>query len=99
MAVIDIEAVPGLITGGRTLAALDLGDKTIGLAVADLGLSFAHPRPVLRRGKFSHDAAKLLTLFEAEAVAAVVMGLPINMDAARVRGHRRRAPSCATWAG
>jgi putative holliday junction resolvase len=80
MAVIDIEAVPGLVTGGRTLAALDLGDKTIGLAVADLGLSFAHPRPVLRRGKFSHDAAKLLTLFEAEAVAAVVMGLPINMD-------------------
>src|SRR3954452_10451476 len=90
MAVVDIEAVPGLVAGGRTLAALDLGDKTIGLAVADRGLSFAHPRQVLRRGKFSHDAAKLLALFEAEAVAVVVGGLPSNRDG--TEGPRAQAP-------
>ena len=48
--------------GGKTLAGLDLGDKTIGVAVSDRGLSFAHPRPVIMRKKFSLDAAALLAL-------------------------------------
>ena len=43
--------------GGRTLAGLDLGEKTIGVAVSDRGLSFAHPRPVILRKKFTADAA------------------------------------------
>ncbi|TGQ53149.1 Holliday junction resolvase RuvX, partial [Mesorhizobium sp. M4B.F.Ca.ET.211.01.1.1] len=60
MAVISIEELPGHLAGGRALAGLDLGDKTIGVAVSDRGLSFAHPRPVILRKKFSLDATQLL---------------------------------------
>jgi putative holliday junction resolvase len=75
-----IEELPIHLAGGRTLAGLDLGDKTIGVAVSDRGLSFAHPRPVIVRKKFSLDAAALLELLARENTAAVVIGLPVNMD-------------------
>ncbi len=80
MAVIDITDLNAVLEGSKTLAALDLGEKTIGVAVSDRGLSFAHPRPVIIRKKFGIDAATLLDLLGKEGVGAVVMGLPINMD-------------------
>ncbi len=80
MAVISVEDLPAALAGGRTLAGLDLGEKTIGVAVSDRGLSFAHPRPVIVRRKFSIDAATLLDLVARENVGAVAMGLPVNMD-------------------
>lgn len=80
MPVIDIEAIPALISPGATLAGIDLGTRTIGLAVSDAGLSFAHPRPVIARKKFTQDAQALLSALEKERAAAVVVGLPVNMD-------------------
>lgn len=80
MGIITIEEVAAALAGGRVLAGLDLGDKTIGVAVSDRGLSFAHPRPVIVRKKFSQDAATLLALLEKENAGAVVIGLPVNMD-------------------
>ncbi|PLP58755.1 Holliday junction resolvase RuvX [Mesorhizobium loti] len=80
MGIIAIEELPQLLTARSTLAGLDLGDKTIGIAVSDRGLSFAHPRPVIMRKKFSVDAAALLGLLGKENVAAIVIGLPVNMD-------------------
>ncbi|WP_136657062.1 Holliday junction resolvase RuvX [Nitratireductor sp. XY-223] len=65
---------------GMVLAGLDLGTKTIGIAVSDLGLSLATPREVLRRTRFTKDADKLLELLEAERVGGCVIGLPVNMD-------------------
>jgi putative Holliday junction resolvase len=76
----SIEELLPLLQKGRTLAGLDLGEKTIGVAVADGGLSFAHPRPVIIRRKFSIDVAALLDLLAKENCAAVVIGLPVNMD-------------------
>jgi putative Holliday junction resolvase len=80
LAIVTIEELPTYLAGGRTLAGLDLGDKTIGVAVSDRGLSFAHPRPVIIRRKFSLDAAALLGLLTKENVGAVAIGLPVNMD-------------------
>ncbi|RLP23401.1 Holliday junction resolvase RuvX [Mesorhizobium sp. YM1C-6-2] len=80
MPVIAIDDVAAALEGGKTLAGLDLGEKTIGVAVSDRGLSFAHPRPVILRKKFSIDAAVLLDLLTRENVGAVAMGLPVNMD-------------------
>lgn len=80
MPVIAIDDVAAALEGGKTLAGLDLGEKTIGVAVSDRGLSFAHPRPVILRKKFSIDAAALLDLLTRENVGAVAMGLPVNMD-------------------
>jgi putative Holliday junction resolvase len=90
--VISIEALPALLQGSRTLAGLDLGDKTIGVAISDRGLAFAHPRPVIMRQKFSIDAAALLTLLAKENVGAVVIGLPVNMDGSEgPRAQKSRA--------
>jgi putative Holliday junction resolvase len=65
---------------GNVLAGIDLGTKTIGLAVSDRSLAFAHPRPVILRKKFSIDAEKLLAAVGREDVGGIVAGLPINMD-------------------
>lgn len=80
MAIITVEQLPQLLADGKTVAGLDLGDKTIGVAVADRGLSFAHPRPVILRKKFTLDAETLLKALAKEDVVAIVIGLPINMD-------------------
>ncbi len=65
---------------GAVVAGLDLGTKTIGVAVSDRSLSFAHPRAVINRIKFGKDADALLKALAADQVAAVVVGLPVNMD-------------------
>jgi putative Holliday junction resolvase len=65
---------------GKVLAGIDLGTKTIGLAVSDRSLAFAHPRPVIVRKKFSLDAEKLLAAVHAENAGGIVVGLPVNMD-------------------
>lgn len=78
--VVAVEDLPRQMTRGQTLAGLDLGDKTIGVAVSDAGFTLANPRPVIIRKKFSLDAAILLELLEKENVGAVVIGLPVNMN-------------------
>lgn len=80
MPVIDIAELPAVLRPGATLAGIDLGTKTIGLAVSDAGLSFAHPRPVIARKKFTLDAQALLAALDKEKAAAIVVGLPVNMD-------------------
>src|SRR4051812_42106450 len=75
--VVTIEELPSLVAAGGTVAGIDLGDKTIGLAVSDGSLAFAHPRPVIQRRKFSVDAATLLGTLVKEDVRAVAIGLPI----------------------
>lgn len=68
-----------IIPPGR-LAGLDLGDKTIGVAIADGGHSIASPLETIKRRKFTQDAEALLTLLDGRQVGALVVGLPINMD-------------------
>lgn len=80
MATIDISELSQQLEMGAVVAGLDLGTKTIGLAVSDSGLSFAHPRPVIVRKKFTFDAELLLAAFAKDNVAAAIIGLPVNMD-------------------
>ena len=80
MTIISVADLHGRIGSDETLAAIDLGDKTIGIAVSDRNLAFAHPRQVILRRKFGEDARSLLRLAESENVAAIAVGLPINMD-------------------
>lgn len=84
MAVIEIEELANLYSQaayrGKTIAGLDLGTKTIGLAISDQGLSFANPRPVIKRTKFTKDAPILLELLAKDNVGAIIIGLPMNMD-------------------
>lgn len=80
MATMTIEELSATLMPGQPVAGLDLGTKTIGLSVSDIGRRFASPRPVLKRIKFSQDAEKLLVWAEKEKVAGFIIGLPVNMD-------------------
>ena len=62
------------------LMALDLGTKTIGIAVSDLLQSLASSRETLKRGKLKDDVAALLAFTAREEVVGIVLGLPRNMD-------------------
>ena len=62
------------------LAGLDIGTKTIGVAVSDGLRSVATPLETIRRTKFRDDAARLLEIVRARAITGVVLGLPRNMD-------------------
>ena len=62
------------------IAGLDLGTKTIGVAVSDGLRSVATPITVIRRTKFGQDAAALLALVAERDLRGVVLGLPRNMD-------------------
>jgi putative Holliday junction resolvase len=77
---IAIEDLPGRLAAGDRLAGLDLGTKTIGIALSDLGLRFATPAHTIRRTKFAADAAELLALCARERVGGLVLGLPLNMN-------------------
>ncbi len=62
------------------IAGLDLGTKTIGVAVSDSMRSIATPVETIKRRKFGLDAAALLELTSARLVNGIVLGLPMNMD-------------------
>ena len=74
--------------GGR-LMGLDLGTKTIGVALADAGWSFASPLETVARTKLAADLARLRAIIATQQVAGLVLGHPINMDG--TRGPRAQA--------
>jgi len=65
---------------GGVLAGLDVGTKTVGLALCDAGWSFAGPAETLRRTKFTADLALLDAFIRKHQVRGLVVGLPLNMD-------------------
>ncbi|HVT52617.1 MAG TPA: Holliday junction resolvase RuvX [Dongiaceae bacterium] len=62
------------------LAALDLGEKTIGIAIGDPGHKVASPLTTIRRTKFTKDATELLRIVDERQIGGLVIGLPLNMD-------------------
>jgi putative Holliday junction resolvase len=78
--IIDIETLAESLPRGARLLGLDLGTKTIGLAVSDAGLTLASPRTVIKRKKFMADLEILKALISEENIGAIVLGLPLNMD-------------------
>ncbi|RFB94530.1 Holliday junction resolvase RuvX [Rhizobium leguminosarum bv. trifolii] len=80
MTVLTIEEMAEALAPRQAIAGLDLGTKTIGLSMSDLGRRFATPRPVIRRIKFTIDAQALMDFAQSEKVAGFIIGLPMNMD-------------------
>ena len=62
------------------LAGLDVGTRTIGLAICDAGWHFAGPAETIRRTKFAKDFAALRDFVAREHVVGLVVGLPLNLD-------------------
>ncbi|MDJ0825419.1 MAG: Holliday junction resolvase RuvX [Rhodobacter sp.] len=75
-----IEAFAAALPHGRAIAGLDLGTRTIGVAVSDGSLSVATPLETIRRKKFKDDAGRLIEIAAERALAGIVLGLPFNMD-------------------
>jgi putative Holliday junction resolvase len=80
MIVEDIAQFLAGLPPNRAICGLDLGEKTVGFAVSDLRRQVATPLLVIRRVKFTEDAARLLTLLAERQLAGIILGLPLNMD-------------------
>ena len=74
------EALRAAVPDGARLIGVDLGSKTLGLALSDTGWVIASPLETLRRGKFRADAERFFSLVDKHGVGGLVIGLPINMD-------------------
>lgn len=87
--IITIEQLAERLKAGDRLLGLDVGTRTIGLALSDISHTIASPLKTIRRTKFTSDAQKLGTTIEEHAVAGLIVGLPINMDGSE--GRRAQA--------
>ncbi|MDQ0464109.1 putative Holliday junction resolvase [Caulobacter ginsengisoli] len=80
MAVFDISELSAQLSPYAALAGLDLGEKTIGVAMSDVTRTVATPLETIRRTKFTDDANALFKLMEGRGAVGIIIGLPVNMD-------------------
>ena len=78
--IVAIEALAVRLGKGERLMGLDLGTKTIGIAVSDVERRFATPVTTIRRTRFMQDASLLVAEIGRLGAVALVTGLPLNMD-------------------
>ena len=80
MAVLDLADLPRALPPLTPIAGLDLGTKTIGVAVSDIGRVIASPLQLIRKAQFTQDAQTLFSLMRTRGAVGIVIGLPVNMD-------------------
>ena len=97
MAVVTLEELR--IAPGLRLLGLDLGEKTIGLALSDTLLSVATPMQTLKRGKFAADATRLDVIISEQGVGGLLVGLPLNMDGSDGPSAQSARAFGRNWAG
>jgi putative Holliday junction resolvase len=76
----DTDSYAAALPNGGKLAGLDVGTRTIGIAICDSGWHFAGPLETIRRTKFTQDLASLRRIISAESIVGLVVGLPLSMD-------------------
>jgi putative Holliday junction resolvase len=99
MAIVSLNDLGNALPRDARLLGLDLGEKTIGLALSDTLLTVATPMQTLKRGKFSADALVLDALIAAQSVGALVVGLPLNMDGSEGPSAQSARAFGRNWAG
>jgi len=75
-----IEDLAQLLAPEARLLGLDVGTKTVGMALSDVTRSIATPYDTVRRTKFTADAKIIQGAIQEHQVGAVVIGFPINLD-------------------
>jgi putative Holliday junction resolvase len=83
--IVAIENLPALLRPGARLLGLDLGTKTIGLALSDISRSVATPFKTIKRNKFTADANIIREATATHDVGGLVIGLPLNLDGSEGR--------------
>ncbi|HYE43923.1 MAG TPA: Holliday junction resolvase RuvX [Caulobacteraceae bacterium] len=94
MPVIDLLDLPAVTPAYTGWAGLDLGEKTIGVAVCDATRTIASPLELIRKTKFTEEANRLFRIMEERRLSGIVIGLPVNMDGT----EGPRAQSCRAFA-
>jgi putative Holliday junction resolvase len=77
---VSIEDLTALLAPEARLLGLDVGTKTIGLALSDVTRSIATPYHTVHRTKFTNDAEAIVAAIEENDIGALVIGLPLNLD-------------------
>jgi putative Holliday junction resolvase len=80
MPVLALEDLPAALPPGTPAVGLDLGEKTIGVAVSDVTLTIASPLILIRKTKFTRDVEALEKAMASRGARGLVIGLPVNMD-------------------
>jgi putative Holliday junction resolvase len=80
MAICNPGDIKQILRKGERLLGLDVGTKTVGLALSDTLLMVATPMRTIRRKRFKEDAAQIFSEVDAHGVGALVVGLPIGLD-------------------
>lgn len=80
MPVVDLLDLPAATPPRTALLGLDLGEKTIGVAVCDPMRMIASPMELIRRVKFTPDAERIFALMDSRNAQGLIIGLPVNMD-------------------
>jgi len=80
MPVVDLTDLPAALPAMTPVVGLDLGEKTIGVAVSDVTRTIASPLELIRKTKFTPDAERLFKLMDGRSAKGIVVGLPVNMD-------------------
>jgi putative Holliday junction resolvase len=96
---IDIEHLASRLPPKGRLIGLDLGTKTIGLAISDVERRLASPLRTLQRGAFQKDADALLLIVAEFEIAGVILGLPLDLegrDGPRAQSTRAFARNLST---
>ena len=94
MAICNPTELPQQVRQGARLIGLDVGTKTIGMALSDTTLMLATPFDTIRRSRFRDDARRLVQEIAKHQVGGIVIGLPLAMDGSegpRVQGVRQFA--------
>ncbi len=96
--ILGLEAFAAALPPGRRLIGIDVGTKTLGLALSDVSRMIASGFATIQRGKFTEDAKRLLALADEHKIAGFVLGLPTNLDGTegpRAQGTRAFARNLA----
>ncbi|MGZ8369714.1 MAG: Holliday junction resolvase RuvX [Caulobacteraceae bacterium] len=80
MPVLDLLDLPAAAPPRSPLIGLDLGTKTVGVAVSDTSRMVASPLELIHKSKFTDEADRLFTIVDGRGVGGIVIGLPVNMD-------------------
>ena len=80
MTICNPTELPEMLRQSQRLLSIDLGEKTIGLALSDPERIIASPLVTLHRTRFSKDVETLRALMDEHGIGAIVIGLPLNMD-------------------
>ncbi|MDX1737962.1 MAG: Holliday junction resolvase RuvX [Alphaproteobacteria bacterium] len=92
---VEVKDIAGLLLPGQTLLGVDLGSKTIGMAVSDPAMRIASPIGTIKRTKFTKDLEAMNKKIELHNVGGIIFGMPFNMDG--TQGPRAQSTRQFAW--